>query len=84
MLFRDVKFNAIRSSTAELTDMHFAYEDVCSNALTAERLKRELFPNPSRRVLISLDRRMRETGSLQRRHEDNSNTQVGRGGAGTC
>ena len=59
-------------SFAENTDMHPVYVEVRINDLVAERLYRERFPNrhrPSRRVFISLDRRMLETGSLQRRHE---------------
>ena len=79
MLFRDVKFNEMeqyRYSFAELIDMHLVYREIRSNALVADRLYRELFPNrhqPSRRAFISLDRRMRVIGSLQRRHEGPGN-----------
>ena len=65
-----------RYSFAELTDMHLVYGEVRFNALAAERLYGERFPNrhhPSRRVIISLDLRMLETGSLQRRHEGPGN-----------
>lgn len=65
-----------RYSFRELTDIHLVYGEVRSNALAAERLYRERFPNrhhPSRRMFISLDRRMRETGSLQRSNEGAGN-----------
>ena len=65
-----------RYSYRELTDIHLVYGEVRSNALAAERLYRERFPNrhhPSRRMFISLDRRMRETGSLQRSNEGAGN-----------
>ena len=81
---RRSKFNAMeqyRYSFAELTDMHLVYGEVRTNALAAERLYRERFPNryhPSRRVFISLDPRMRETGSLQRRHEGPDNMKTTR------
>ncbi|PSN53562.1 hypothetical protein C0J52_09198 [Blattella germanica] len=65
-----------RYSFRELTDIHLVYGEVRSNALASERLCRERFPNrhhPSRRMFISLDRRMRETGSLQRSNEGAGN-----------
>ena len=58
------------------TDMHPVCGEVPMNALAAERLYREWFPNrfrPYRRVFISLDRRMLENVSLQRRHESPGN-----------
>lgn len=56
-----------RYSFSEMADMHLMYGRANGNALAAQRLYREMFPNrrvPHRQTFEAIDRRLRETGTF--------------------
>jgi hypothetical protein len=55
-------------TVGELVDMHLIYGETRGNARAAERLYRLMYPNrhhPNRATFVAVDRRLRETGTLQ-------------------
>jgi hypothetical protein len=59
-------------TVGELVDMHLIYGETRGNARAAERLYRLMYPNrhhPNRATFVAVDRRLRETGTLQVRRE---------------
>ena len=57
-----------RLTFPELADIHLAYGAANGNAVEARRLYAERYPGrhlPDRRFFISVDRRLRETGSFE-------------------
>ncbi|XP_066157759.1 uncharacterized protein [Euwallacea fornicatus] len=59
---------AERYTFQELTDMHLIFGKCDSNSRAARRCYQEIYPNrriPSRKLFVSIDLRLRETGSLR-------------------
>lgn len=63
----------------ELSDMHLLYGEAKTNGRKAKRLYAERFPNrhhPCHTLFASLDRRLRETGSLKGSHHNGARRTV--------